>query len=294
MTTIKIPHPIPYQGSKRKLANNILYYLKDLEIDNFIEPFSGSAAVTLAAASNNLAKYYKINDSLESLSGIWDLIINNPSLLAESYENIWNGHMVNGSDHYYNIRAEFNEDKEPAKLLYLLARCVKNAVRFNSNGDFNQSSDKRRLGTKPQTMKNQIFKASSVLSGKASSTHGDYTRLLHTATPQDLIYMDPPWQGTSTKKDNRYHQILDREKLYKELALLNDKNIPYLLSFDGKCGNKTYGDPLPDELKLHLIELHAGRSSQSTLSGGKDLTIESLYLSPELVRRLESDLDMAI
>ncbi|MCB1922102.1 MAG: DNA adenine methylase, partial [Candidatus Competibacteraceae bacterium] len=50
----KIPHPIQYQGSKRNLAPAILEYFPN-NINKLVEPFSGSAAISIAAAWNNLA-----------------------------------------------------------------------------------------------------------------------------------------------------------------------------------------------------------------------------------------------
>ena len=47
---MRIPHPIPYQGSKRGIAEAILAYFPQ-HVTRLIEPFAGSAAVTLAAAS---------------------------------------------------------------------------------------------------------------------------------------------------------------------------------------------------------------------------------------------------
>jgi len=38
---MKIPHPIPYQGSKRNLASQILRFFPD-EINRLVEPFAGS------------------------------------------------------------------------------------------------------------------------------------------------------------------------------------------------------------------------------------------------------------
>ena len=46
---MKIPHPIPYQGSKRNIANEIMRFFPK-QIDRFIEPFAGSAAMTIASA----------------------------------------------------------------------------------------------------------------------------------------------------------------------------------------------------------------------------------------------------
>ena len=44
---------------------------------------------------------------------------------------------------------EWGETGKPDLLLYLLARCVKAAVRYNASGEFNQSPDNRRRGMPP-------------------------------------------------------------------------------------------------------------------------------------------------
>jgi hypothetical protein len=44
---MSVPHPIPYQGSKRALASAILAYLPE-DCVTLIEPFAGSAALSLA------------------------------------------------------------------------------------------------------------------------------------------------------------------------------------------------------------------------------------------------------
>lgn len=107
-------------------------------------------------------------------------------------------------------------------------------------------------------------------------------QVLKNAGPDDLVYMDPPWQGTSLKKDPRYAFLLDLDDLISGLTELNERNVPYLLSFDGTCGDKSYGKELPEFLQLEKVGLNAGRSSQAILLGRDDVTIESLYISPAL------------
>lgn len=63
-----IPHPIPYQGSKRKLASAIDRHLPE-SIATFYEPFAGSAAMTIHAAHNRRASRFVIGDSLEPMVG---------------------------------------------------------------------------------------------------------------------------------------------------------------------------------------------------------------------------------
>ena len=60
----------------------------------------------------------------------------------------------------------------------------------------------------------------------------------------------------------------------------------YILSYDGRTDQKQYGKKMPGSLGLICLEICAGRSTQSTLSGGQALTYESIYVSPALVQRL--------
>jgi DNA adenine methylase len=277
----RVPHPIPYQGSKRLLAKVILDHVPG-GIRCLVEPFAGSAATTLAAASRRLAERYWIGDSLGPLVEIWKNIIERPLEFADDYERIWEAQRSDPRTHYLSVRRQFNEERQPAQLLYLLARCVKNAVRFSSSGEFNQSADHRRSGMHPKKMRHEIRGASALLRGKTEALSGDYQGLLEQATANDLVYMDPPYQGVSDARDPRYFQQLDFDRLMASLDRLNIKNVPFLLSFDGTCGTRTYGKPLPEELHLRRVLIHTGKSSQATLNGEDAETVESLYVSPAI------------
>ena len=281
------PHVIPYQGSKRKLAKDILSYM-DFEIDTQYEPFVGSGAVTLSAAANNKAKRFVVSDKLEPLAELWKLIINNPDRLTEEYSRLWNEQLSDPAAYFKEIRSNFNKTKSPSNLLYLVARCVKNAVRFNGSGEFNQGPDNRRLGMKPEKLKREVALMSNLLKNRIDILGGDFRDAISKATSNDLVYMDPPWQGTSGKRDPRYAFLLNLDDLIEELENLNKRNVPFMLSFDGTCGDRTYGAELPEFLRMKKVELHAGRSSQATLLGRNDVTIESLYLSPALLLKTKT------
>ena len=158
----RLPHPIPYQGSKRLLAGRILGVLGPRRFGTVHEPFAGSAAITLAAAARGLARRFVLGDSLAPLVALWERIVAEPDATAGRYRSVWEAQAVEGPvAHYTRIRAEFNADHDPVKLLYLLARCVKNAPRFGRAGAFNQSADHRRAGMRPERMEAQIAGASA-------------------------------------------------------------------------------------------------------------------------------------
>jgi DNA adenine methylase len=273
-----IPHPIPYQGSKRNLAATICNLFPQ-NIETLYEPFAGSAAVSLYTAHQGLAKRFVIGDSLPQLMQLWHKIIEQPESAADRYEEVWKGQLAGNPDYFLIVRERFNREHDPIDLLYLIARCVKNAVRFNKVGNVNQSADKRRLGVQPFRMRESIMGASRLLKGRTEIIFGDFTQTIAAASTRDLVYMDPPYQGTTYGRDKRYFMQLERAHLIEALDKMNGRRIPFLVSYDGMSGNTIYGEALPKQLKMQRLLINAGRSSQATLNGRDDITIESLYIS---------------
>lgn len=289
---MKIPHPIPYQGSKRNISKFILPFIPS-EIDTLIEPFAGSAAVSIAAACHGRASNFHLNDINKPLMNLWRMIIHDPKGIVDGYEYLWKKQRGKEKEFYNHVRDEFNTTHRPDYLLYLLARCVKASVRYNSNGHFNQSPDNRRLGRAPEQMRNDIFAVSNLFHGRVKVTDKHYEKALKIATQRDLVYLDPPYQGVCNNGDPRYYTSIEFEEFMQALDCLNRRSIPFILSYDGRTGGKSFGKELPDKLELFRIEIEAGRSTQSTLLGRKDLTYESIYLSPTLGERLENHRELA-
>ena len=276
-----VPHPIPYQGSKRNLAPLILSYFP-AHSTRLVEPFAGSAAISLATAFRRMADGFLINDAHGPLIDLWREIIEHPEELSEKYRNLWQAQIGREREYYDSVRKRFNKTHKPEYFLYLLARCVKAAIRYNGNGEFNNSPDNRRKGAHPDTMRGRIVGASMLLRGRTQVGTSDYRDVLANCSGSDLIYMDPPYQGVCRNRDNRYCPKIDHGEFCDSLAALNEKKCMYVVSYDGRTGEKTYGEPLPHHLRLVHIEVHAGRSTQATLLGRDHDTYESLYLSPAL------------
>lgn len=276
-----VPHPIPYQGSKRALAAEIIQHFPDT-IQRLVEPFAGSAAISLAVAHRGLAESFWINDGHKPLVDLWTEIIERPEALVAQYVHLWHDQNGRERQYYDTVRSKFNESHEPKHFLYLLARCVKAVIRYNTEGRFNNTPDNRRKGAKPATMAQRILGASELLSGCTKVTSLDYKRVLAGCTPNDVIYMAPPYQGVSGERDARYLPTVKHDEFCDELAALNRRGCQYVVSYDGRTGDKIFGEPLPKSLKLRHLEVCAGRSSQATLLGRDLITYESLYISPTL------------
>ena len=277
-----VTQPFQYQGSKRLIAHEILLNLSMPRDSVLVEPFAGSAAVSVRAAMERRARSFWINDANEPLINLWRAIVEDPIGLTDKYSSLWHAQKSDPKRFYSDIRDRFNEQHQPADLLYLLARAVKGAVRYNSAGHFNQSPDNRRLGTHPMKFRERFSRISQAFGNRVTISSLDYREMLTRYQPDQVWYMDPPYQGVSSVRNSRYSSGVDREEFERFLGRLVDGNIPFALSYDGQTGNKTYGPPLPAELGLKRVELDAGRSTTSTLLGRMERTTEVLYLSPNL------------
>ena len=117
---------------------------------------------------------------------------------------------------------------------------------------------------------------SGLLRGKIKCLSVDYREALQSVGKRDLIYLDPPYQGVCGKRDPRYLESVAFDEFVTALDNLNAEEISFIVSYDGRTGDKVFGKTLPSFLNLHHVELYAGRSSQSTLFGRVDETYESL------------------
>lgn len=284
MSRASVPRPLPYQGSKRALAPQILAWLP-ADIATLHEPFAGSAALSLAALHHGRTVAVRLGDLNAPLMALWRAVVDDPAALAEGYAALWHAQRDEPAAFYRQIREAFNRDPRPERLLYLLARCVKAAVRYNARGEFNQSPDHRRLGARPARVRTELTAAATLLAGRTVLHTGDFRAALSDVGPNDVVYLDPPYQGVSTGRDARYVAGLPAAELTAVLAELVRRGVAFAVSYDGRSGDRAYGAALPAELGLTRVELDAGPSTTATLQGRRARTVESLYLSAALLAR---------
>lgn len=269
------------------MASHILTFLPPRTPKLLVEPFAGSAAVSIAAAYYGKASRFHLNDINKPLMHLWQEIVDNPERIADAYRRLWERQRGRERTFYDEVRDEFNQLKRPEHLLYLLARCVKASVRYNENGEFNQSPDNRRKGRNPDSMEADIFAVAALLQSKVTITSQDYRDVLERLRGDEVVYMDPPYQGVCGNRDSRYSKGVVAQDFIRALRALTDKDICFVLSYDGRCGERAYGENMPAELELYRMEIEVGRSAQATLLGRADITYESVYLSRALVHRLD-------
>src|SRR5690606_25499151 len=102
-----VPHPIPYQGSKRYLAPRILQYFP-ADVRRLVEPFAGSAALSLGAAQSGKTRQFWLNDINAPLIDLWRSILYTPDALANRYALLWTAQLGQERAYYDLVRARFN------------------------------------------------------------------------------------------------------------------------------------------------------------------------------------------
>jgi len=266
----KILPVIKWSGSKRSQAEQIVS-LFPKNINCYFEPFLGGGSI-LGYLEPQKAK---CGDICQPLMRLWKLIKTNPELVANEYEKRWKELQKKGYKKYYEIRSDFNNTKSPHDLLFLSRTCVNGLIRFNNDGNFNNSFHYSRKGIEPSRLRKILLKWSGLIKNTSFASL-DYRELTDNAQAGDFVYLDPPYLNTR----GRYFGTINFEDLIEYLMLLNKKNIKFALSFDGTRGDKEYTVKLPKELYKRHILLHSGNSTFNKVQNNKiEAVHESLYLN---------------
>lgn len=260
---------IKWSGSKRLLAKEIISYLPK-ECDMYFEPFVGGASVLLEYKPK-IAICVDINSSLIDF---WNLVKLKPNELADSYKTNWEM-LQKDYRHFALVRDRYNSNKNGYDLLFLSRTCVNGLIRYNKNGDFNNSLHYSRKGASPDKVKNAILETSLLIQNYVF-LDGDYSQILNKVTKNSVVYLDPPYYFTKSM----YYGKIDYDIFWSFVKKLKDKGAKIALSFDGKTANREYDTKIPEGLFKRHIFLKSGVSTfNKVIDKVQNDVYESLYLS---------------
>ena len=261
---------IKWSGSKRSQAEKIRSFIPS-DIRCYYEPFVGGGSILYALSPKEAI----CGDICGPLIELWNRVKTSPESVAEAYEKNWSRLQTEGYQVYYEIRDRFNQEKKADDLLFLSRTCVNGLIRFNANGDFNNSLHHTRPGISPDRLRRIILDWSNHICG-TDFLEADYQITTSTAQKGDLIYLDPPYFHTK----GRYYGTIDYDVFLSYLEDLNCRGIRYMLSFDGIRGKENYTVKLPKELYKRHELIPSGNSSFKKVMDKQNLQVfESLYLN---------------
>ena len=265
----RIPSLLKWTGSKRSQAYTIAKLIPDHS--RYFEPFLGSGAVLyLTARPGAIA-----GDQYAPLIDFWTLVQQHPAEIVHRYKTEWKLLQEDFPNHYYRVRKRFNRSPNASDLCFLTRTCVNGIVRFNAKGEFNNSLHLSRRGMQPSRFASAVEAWSNAVQGVRFICN-DYRETLDGAKDGDFVYLDPPYAGTK----QRYACGIDLSTFFEVLKSLNDKNVRWALSFDGRRGEEDLTFAVPEELFSRHLFLPSGTSPVGkVLNAAGDPVQESLYLN---------------
>lgn len=265
-----LPSVIKWSGSKRSVAVELSQYI--LSSETYYEPFVGGGALMPFARS----KKGVASDIIPELIDLWNAIKNTPVDVAEEYSQRWHRLQEEGPSVYYEIRDHFNQTKNHFDFLFLTRTCVNGLIRYNKNGEFNNSFHLSRPGINPDTLKRILIDWSRVIQ-RFSFLNIDYRECLSAVKKGDFVFLDPPYGGT---KDRYTRAEFDLNDFYLELERLNKIGAKWMLTFDGTAGSRNYSFAPPCDTYQERFFVKTGNSSfKKLMDNQNDVIRESVYLN---------------
>ena len=300
---------IKWSGSKRKQAPQIVDTFPRV-IDTYFEPFVGGASV-LHEVLNRVyegdmeVKKFICSDLNKDLISIWDKFQNNPNELFDYYckqretlfkysglnsydDKIDKEHIKAASVFYYEERDRFNhmEKDNPERgclFFWITKTCFNGLIRYNPKGYFNVPFHVGGgLGQSPENLEKVMEAWTEVMKDqKIFFLNESYECSFAEATNKDIIYMDPPYANF---EGMYFLSGFDSNKFFKLIDNLNERNIKWFLSYDGKTGDDDRTEQIPVKYSNHIY-INSGASnfkklkSKSVGTNPYDIVYDSLYIS---------------
>jgi len=219
---IHVP-PIKTQGIKTKLVEWILDQISFKIEGRWIEPFMGSGVVGF----NLRPKKAIFADKNPHIINFYNAIKNREItarkvkiFLEEEGRKLFE----RGDEYYYEVRDRFNRNGDPLDFLFLNRSCFNGVIRFNNKGEFNTP-----FGRKPDRFRkayitkivNQVkYVEEDIQKYDWLFIAQDFRKTISEATPDDVIYCDPPYIGRHT---NYYDIWMEKDELELYELLSNFK-----------------------------------------------------------------------
>lgn len=241
-----ISSPLNYVGNKFKLLDEIIPLLPQ-NINTFVEPFAGSAMVSL----NYKPKKIILNDFSEHTTQLlnyfnefsFEEIIKKTEIIIKEYnftDTFHNGYSIYPTQKnsglstynklpYTNLKNDYNNKPTVEKLFVLVLFGFNHYIRFNKSGKFNVPVGKVDFS---KIAREKTEKYISLFKDNNITIHNlDFLNpiLYNSLNENDFVYCDPPYLITNAPYNSIWEESLEL-KLFSLLDELNKKNIKFALS----------------------------------------------------------------
>lgn len=179
---------LKWAGGKSKLAPFIQENLPKQPRKRLIEPFAGSAALSLSLDFDA----YLLNDTNADLIGLFQSLKQEKQAFIDYAKSFFISEN-NQENRFYELREQFNHSKEAAErsalFIYLNRHAFNGLCRYNSKGAFNVPFGRYVAPYFPETEMLGFIEKSH----RIELMCGDFQTALNQAGSDDVVYCDPPY-----------------------------------------------------------------------------------------------------
>ncbi len=230
---------LKYRGGKSKELKYYLKYIENEKFNVYFEPFFGGGATYFALETFEKAI---VNDVNFRLMNFYSDVKNNFSQLKkelteleciyrknqEEFENkkILNPNKIihnKNEDLYYEMRKEFNypTNKMLDSTIYFFINktAYSGMTRYNSRGEYNVP-----YGRYKNFNTNLLNENHHLIFQKTDIFNTDYSEIFNMATPNDIMFLDPPYDCTFNDYGNGDNFTIEQQiKLAQDFKNLNTR-----------------------------------------------------------------------
>lgn len=186
---------VKWAGGKRQLEEVLLPMILDrlASSGTYIEPFLGGGAIALAVARERPDSPIVAGDACADLVDAWLAVQQHPIALARELAALGKTH---DGDQYYRVRdGDVSDDlvKRAARFIYLNKMGFNGLYRVNRAGRFNVPLGRGKVSAIPT---HSQLQALWTVVRDWSIQCSDFEPLIEAAVEGDVVYADPPYDGT--------------------------------------------------------------------------------------------------
>ncbi|HDC4660758.1 TPA: DNA adenine methylase [Enterobacter cloacae] len=191
-----------------------------------VEPFAGSCAVMMATDY----PHYLVADINPDLINLYRTIAEDTENFINLAKAVFESFIV--AENYYRVREAFNHDPQLDRLhravyfLYLNRHCYRGLCRYNLSGVFNVPFGNYK---KPYFPESEI-RAFAEKAKRATFVCANYEETLSLLQAGDVIYCDPPYDGTFSNYHTAGFTEDDQYRLASILERRSSEGHPVIVS----------------------------------------------------------------
>ena len=232
--------PLRYPGGKTSLLSYIEKFIvsNNMSVKAIIEPYAGSAAISIGILKKDIISKAYINDSDQMIYAFWKTVMNNNQDLIEMVDNV----QVN-LDTWFDFRtyltenplSKFNEKDVALAFLFLNRTSYSGIVKAGPLGGKKQQSEYTiDCRFNKMNLKKKI-KNLEMLSSRVEIFNMDGVQFMKEIIRRNgdvFIYADPPYYRVGKKLYNQYFDDSKHIELADYLKRVEEQ--PWLLSYNNE------------------------------------------------------------